>query len=183
VDTRFSAHNTHLEDPGSFVERDPHLKQLRKKLLVYRSPLLDRLPRHQPGIYTIGGGRQVGKTTLMKQWMAELLQSGVAPERIVYLTGELIDDHHSLVRLITETVDEMPNIDLRYLLLDEVTYIRDWDKGIKYLADVGMLENVVMFLTGSDLVIIKEARMRFPGRRALRTPWIFISTRLVFSKQ
>lgn len=97
--------------------------------------------------------------------MADLLQSGVVPKRIVYLTGELIDDHHSLVRLVTETLDEMSNINLLYLLLDEVTYIRGWDKGIKYLADAGTLENVVMLLTGSDLVIIKEARMRFPGRR------------------
>lgn len=99
----------------------------------------------------------------MKQWMAELLQSGVAPKRIAYLTGELIDDHHTLVRLITETLNEMPVTDVCYLILDEVTYIRDWDKGIKYLADAGTLENVVMLLTCSDLVIIKEARMRFPG--------------------
>ena len=165
MDVRFFPHNTHLDDPGSFVERDPHLRQLRQQSLVHRSHLLDKLPRHQPGIYTIGGGRQIGKTTLMKQWMAELLQSGVAPKRIAYLTGELIDDHHSLVRLVAETPNEMPGTDVCYLLLDEVTYIRDWDKGVKYLADAGMLENVVMFLTGSDLAIIKEARMRFPGRR------------------
>lgn len=165
MDTRFSPHNLHLEDPGLFVKRDPHLRQLQKQLLVHRSCLLGKLPRRQPGIYTIGGGRQVGKTTLIKQWMADLLESGVVPERIVYLTGELIDDHHSLVRLVTETLDEMSNKDLLYLLLDEVTYIRGWDKGIKYLADAGALENVVMLLTGSDLVIIKEARMRFPGRR------------------
>lgn len=165
MDARFSPHNIHLEDPGLFFNRDPHLKKLKKQLLVHRSYLLNKLPRHQPGIYTVGGGRQVGKTTLMKQWMADLLKSGVAPERIVYFTGELIDDQHSLVRLITETLEETPNTDLRYLLLDEITYIRQWDKGIKYLADAGMLENVVMVLTGSDLVIIKEARMRFPGRR------------------
>ncbi len=165
MDIRFFPHNTHLDDPGLFVERDPHLRQLQQQLLVFRSHLLDKLPRHEPGIYTVAGARQIGKTTLMKQWMAELLQSGVAPKRIAYLTGELIDDHHSLVRLVTETLDEMPTADVRYLLLDEVTYIRDWDKGIKYLADAGLLENVVMFLSGSDLVIIKDARMRFPGRR------------------
>jgi len=165
MDIRFFPHNTHLEDPSSFNERDPHLNQLRQQLLVHRSHLLDQLPRHQPGIYTIGGGRQIGKTTLMKQWMAELLQRGVAPKRIAYLTGELIDDHHSLVRLVVETLNEIPSTDVCYLLLDEVTYIRDWDKGVKYLADAGMLENIVMFVTGSDLAIIKEARMRFPGRR------------------
>jgi predicted AAA+ superfamily ATPase len=51
--------------------------------------------------------------------------------------------------------------------LDVVTYIRDWDRGVKYLADAGMLENSVLFLTGSDLVIIQEARMRFPERRGM----------------
>ena len=71
-----------------------------------------------PVIYTIGGGRQIGKTTLMKQWMADLLQSGVVLKCIAYLTGELIDDHHSLVMLLTETLNEMPIIGVRYLLLD-----------------------------------------------------------------
>jgi predicted AAA+ superfamily ATPase len=51
------------------------------------------------------------------------------------------------------------------VLLDEVTYIRDWDKGVKFLADAGFLQNVALVLTGSDSVIIREARMRFPGRR------------------
>ena len=165
MDVRFAPHNAHLEDPALFSKRDPHLKELQKQMLVHRSSLLQKLPRHQPGIYTIGGGRQVGKTTLLKQWMSDLLKSGVAPESIAYITGELIDDHHSLVRLITDILDEMPITGLRYLLLDEITYIRHWDKGIKYLADAGILENTVMLITGSDLVIIQEARMRFPGRR------------------
>jgi len=165
MDIRFSPHNTHLEDPGVFVKRDPHLRQLQQQPLIHHSHLLDQLPCQKPGIYTITGGRQIGKTTLLKQWMADLLRRGVASERIAYLTGELIDDHHSLVRLLTETLNEMPATGSLYLLLDEVTYIRDWDKGVKYLADAGMLENIIVFLTGSDMVIIKEARMRFPGRR------------------
>ena len=165
MDIRFLPHNIHLEDPGLFSSRDPHLQHLQKQSLIHRSELLDLLPRHNPGIYTISGGRQIGKTTLLKQWMNELLESGVAPECIVYFTGELIDDHHSLVRLLTDILNERRTADLSYILLDEVTYIKDWDKGIKYLADAGMLENVALLITGSDLVIIKEARMRFPGRR------------------
>jgi len=165
LDARFLPHNMHFEAPEEFFRNDPYLKALARQALVYRSPLLKELPRSQEGIYTVGGGRQVGKTTLLKQWMADLLKSNVPPELIVYFTGELIDDHHSLVRLIMETLEHMPDTGLRYLLLDEVTYIREWDKGIKYLADAGMLENTVMVVTGSDLVIIQEARMRFPGRR------------------
>lgn len=53
------------------------------------------------------------------------------------------------------------------ILLDEVTYIKNWDKGIKFLADSGELEHTVMVISGSDPTIIKEARTRFPGRRGL----------------
>ena len=159
----FDIHNSHLE--GRFSDLDPHLRRLRNQPLVYRFPLIDRLPHNQPGIYTIGGGRQIGKTTLLKQWMAERLLAGTDPNHIRFLTGELIDDHHTLVRLVSTLCEEMPLQGIRYILLDEVTYIADWDKGIKYLADAGLLEDVVLIATGSDMVVIQEARMRFPGRR------------------
>ena len=167
MDTRFLPHNTHLEKPEIFIKQDPHLKQLNKQALVHRSQLLDQIPRSISGIYTLSGGRQTGKTTLLKQWMAELLESRVPPHSISYMTGELVDDHHSLIRLVTDLLTDMPAKDLKFILLDEVTYIRDWDKGVKYLADAGLLENTVLMITGSDMVIIKEARMRFPGRRGI----------------
>ena len=81
----------------------------------------------------------------------------------------------TLIRLVTNLLTEMPDKDLKFIFLDEVTYIRDWDKGVKYLADAGMLENTVLVITGSDMVIIKEARMRFPGRRGIseeKEKWI-----------
>jgi len=118
MDIRFSPHNTHFESPSVFSNFDPHLRQLRDQALVYRFPLLDHLPDKTPGIYSISGGRQIGKTTLLKLWMAELLQKPVDPARIVYFTGELIDDHHSLVRLVTETLQDMPRGKICYLLLD-----------------------------------------------------------------
>ena len=159
----FQIHNTHLD--GAFSDLDPHLRRLRALPLIYRFPLLDRLPRSQPGIYTVGGGRQIGKTTLLKQWMADLLATGLDPARLRFFTGELIDDHHSLVRLVSTVQRAMPTEGRRYILLDEVTYIAGWDKGIKYLADAGLLEGVVLIATGSDTAVIQEARMRFPGRR------------------
>ncbi len=167
MDIRFSPHNIHLEDPAAFIKQDPHMKQLGRQKLIYHSPLLDKIPRSIPGIYTISGGRQIGKTTLLKQWMSRLLEGRVEPGAIAYFTGELIDDHHSLVRLLTDWIHETPDTDILYILLDEVTYINNWDRGVKYLADAGMLENVALVITGSDLSIIKEARMLFPGRRGV----------------
>jgi uncharacterized protein len=167
MDSRLLPHNTHIENPDTFSDLDPQLRLLSRQPFVFHSPLLEQIPRNEPGIYTLTGGRQTGKTTLLKQWMVKLMASRVAPENIAYITGELIDDHHSLIKIISESAREMPESHLNFILLDEVTYIRHWDQGIKYLADAGMLENVILVITGSDLVIIKEARMRFPGRRGL----------------
>ena len=165
MDVRFRPHNAHLDAPGSFADLDPHLRFLQAQILVHRSALLDRLPRDEAGIFSVGGGRQIGKTTLLKQWMAELLQEGVAPQCLRFVTGELIDDHHALVQLLSTMAADMPADQFKYILLDEVTYVRDWDKGIKFLADAGLLEKTALVITGSDLLVIQEARMRFPGRR------------------
>ncbi|MCK4413586.1 MAG: ATP-binding protein [Candidatus Eisenbacteria sp.] len=165
MDPRFLPHNAHLEDPERFRLLDPQLRALRSLPLVHRFGLLDRIPTDTPGIYSITGGRQIGKTTLLKQWMAELLDAGVSAKRIAYFTGELIDDHHSLVRIISEHLQQTPPEAMRYLLLDEITYVREWDKGVKYLADTGLLNQAMVILTGSDSVIIRDARTRFPGRR------------------
>ncbi len=165
MDSRFLPHNAHINDPDRFQDIDPQLRQLKRQPYVHSPALLNDLPRNIPGIYTLGGGRQIGKTTLLKQWMVLLLAEGVAPTAIVFFSGELIDDHHALLRLLQTQLAAMPESHLRYLLLDEVTYIKDWDKAVKYAADAGLLEGVVLLLTGSDLALIQEARMRFPGRR------------------
>jgi predicted AAA+ superfamily ATPase len=184
MDVRFTPHNLHLESPDLFAGQDPHLKVLNRQPLVYRFPLIDRLPTRLPGIYTISGGRQIGKTTLLKQWMAHLLQTGVPPRAIAFFTGELIDDQHALVRLISEHLQDVGGLQngLRYLVLDEVTYTQFWDKGVKFLADSGALENVVLVLSGSDMAIIREARMRFPGRRGMADQVDFLLYPLSFSE-
>lgn len=164
-DPQFTIHNTHLESVDVFERRDPQLKALGKQKYVYQPPLLAKLPKDVPGIYTISGGRQIGKTTLSKQWMLVLLEQGVTPESIAYFTGETIVDHLSLIRQLQTHLGTMPQDSMRYVIVDEVTYIINWDMGVKFLADAGLLENVVLIITGSDLAIIQEARMRFPGRR------------------
>ena len=165
MDIRFQPNNSHLDNAASFAKIDPHLKRLYVQKYVYQSALLNELPTDIPGILTLSGGRQVGKTTLLKQWMEKLLQSGVAPEAICFFSGELIGDNQTLYSVMKSQLSRMPANGLKYFILDEVTDIEDWDKTVKYLADTGELSQVVLVLSGSDLVLIQEARKRFPGRR------------------
>lgn len=57
MDTRFLAHNTHLEDPKHFMEHDPQLRRLKTQRYIHQPALLEILPFDVPGIYTLGGGR------------------------------------------------------------------------------------------------------------------------------
>jgi hypothetical protein len=85
MDIRFAPHNLHLESPDQFFSQDPHLKVLSRQPLVWEFPLILGLSVQVPGIYTVSGGRQVGKTTLLKQWMAHHLKTGVHPHAIAFL--------------------------------------------------------------------------------------------------
>ena len=165
MDPRFLPHNSHLADHGRFEETDPQLRHLAGRPLQHRSSLLGRLPASVPGIYSLGGGRQTGKSTLLKQWMADRMRNGVPPAAIAYFSGELIDDHHSLLLHMEEHLAAALEEQFNYLIVDEVTYIRDWDRAVKYAADAGRLARTALMLTGSDLAFIQDARMRFPGRR------------------
>lgn len=98
-DTVFAPNNLHRKGIALFRKSDPQLRKLAAFPFIHKSELMDEIPSDIPGIYTVGGGRQVGKTTLLKQWMLKLLESSKDPSDIWYITGELINDHHQLVRI------------------------------------------------------------------------------------
>lgn len=165
-DPRLLPHNLHWQGAASFPERDPTLLRMRSQPYVFRPWLLDALPHDTPGIYTLVGGRQVGKSTLCKQFLAERLAAGVAPERLAYVTCEPFVDAEELRRVLTDLLGELsPAREPCWLLLDEVTYVDGWDRVVKFLADAGLLDTCFLLATGSDRVLIEDSLKRLPGRR------------------
>ncbi len=61
-----------------------------------------------------------------------------------------------------------------------MTYVREWDRAIKFLADKGFFRKGSVVLTGSDTVLLKEAMMRFPGRRGMASQTDFHLSPLSF---
>ena len=163
-------HNLHqVEGPDSFGKRDPTLRRIASEPLRFVSPLVGAMPLGKPGTYTLVGGRQVGKTTILKQSMLALLDAGTDPAHITYLTGEVIPDDTILRRELVEACG--PPERESFVFLDEVTYVRDWDRAVKFLADAGALEKTALVLSGSDLILIQDALKRLPGRRG-RAPHV-----------
>ena len=118
-------------------------------------------------IRTLRGPRQVGKTTLVKLMMKNLLESGIEGRRIFYWSCDLVEGPKELVSLLESYIDTTRNIfqNRLYVFIDEISNVRDWQKGIKFLYDAGKLKNISMLLTGSHSLDIKAASERLPGRR------------------
>ena len=166
ADPRLQPHNLHWLEASTFAERDPTLVRMRSQPFVFRPALLDRLPHDTPGIYTLVGGRQVGKSTLCKQFLADRLAAGVAPQRLAYVTCEPFVDAEELRRVLTDLLAELcPAREPCWLLLDEVTYVDGWDRIVKFLADAGQLDTCFLLATGSDRLLIEDSLKRLPGRR------------------
>lgn len=162
---QFAAHNLFRKDVSLFLKNDPQLSMLDDLPFVFESPLEERIPLSTPGIYILTGGRQVGKSTLVKQIIRNLLGKEIAPELIFYLPCDTIETFDGLMFHIESFKEELAGRRPFFLFIDEITYVKNWDRAIKALADEGLFRNGSVLITGSDSVILKEAMMRFPGRR------------------
>lgn len=121
-------------------------------------------------VYTVRGPRQVGKTTLIKLMIRDLLRSGVEPRRILYSSCDLVADPKDLVSLIDSYIRYARMTDAGktsrlYIFLDEISSVKNWQNAIKHLVDGGRLKNATIVLTGSHTIDIRKSSERLPGRR------------------
>ena len=159
--------NPWWRDPKAIL-KDKYIMALDKSKVRW-DPRLKYKFDFTDAIYTLRGPRQVGKTTLLKDIIRYLLRSRVPPRNIFYYTCDLIDNPKALVETISSylTFPRLSPKQRAYLLLDEVSSIKDWQKAIKHLADTGKLTRTTLILTGSHTLDIKKASEKLPGRRGL----------------
>ncbi|ABE52723.1 Hypothetical protein Mbur_1840 [Methanococcoides burtonii DSM 6242] len=117
-------------------------------------------------VYTLRGPRQVGKTTLCKTLIQDLLTEN-DPKSIFYYSCDLVSNEKELFDVIHQYMDWSSAFDLnrKYLFLDEISSVKNWEKGLKHLIDTAALKNTSIMLTGSHSIDIKKSIERLPGRR------------------
>lgn len=177
----FQIHNLFRESPERFYREDPHLRRAALQPFSYVSPLINAPEFLEPGILMITGGRQVGKTTCLKQFIVKLLNEGkLRPDHISFMTGELIRDDDELRREIVSELEGKSG--WQVIVVDEIGYVKDWDKAVKFLADAGSLQTATLILSGSDSAILREAMKRFAGRRGRSAQVDFVFHPLSFAE-
>lgn len=136
--------------------------------LKYRRPLLEKLLSYLPldRIIVVKGPRRVGKTTLMYQFIDSLIQKGVAPENILYLSFDDIQLRKDLDTIIKNYEKIFKRMILEggevYFFLDEVTFLDDWQFQVKKYFDKKY--PIKFILSGSSSLFIRKGAESLAGR-------------------
>lgn len=160
-----------VDEPGVL----PKLDQLQNAPVVFNQDFgLASLPQ-EPGIIVVRGARQYGKSTWLQQMIRETITS-FGPGTAFYLNGDEIrtaGDLQEEIRLLLPLFRRGAAV--RRLFIDEITAIKDWETGVKILADQGELQHVLLVTTGSQAGDLRHGAERLPGRkgRLARTSYIF----------
>lgn len=115
-------------------------------------------------IIFLTGLRRVGKTTLMKIVIKELLDHNIDKKKILYVS---VDDYLLCKNNIFEILDEYRKIhklkvdEKIYLFLDEITYQKDYHQQLKNLYDK---YNIKIFATSSSSSLLKDKKAFLTGR-------------------
>ncbi len=155
------------------IQRDRHLRALAASPFQRPVPVLDQLQLDAPIVYTLRGPRQVGKTTTVKLLIRKLLEQGIPPTHILYYALDLERDPDQIVDVVRQARLLGPKDDegspgsraQRYILLDEISSVPDWQRAIKYLRDHTAAADDFFLLTGSVAADVRRGAERLPGRR------------------
>jgi hypothetical protein len=147
--------------PGA-IAADPHIRSLQSGPFVWTPPAMSEIPLRPGSVHTLRGPRQVGKTTTAKRLIEQLLQRG--ERRVLYYSFDLETDNAAIPRLIQHAkaaTDFGPGP--WYLFLDEVTAIPEWQRGVKFAWDQGLIREDFVLCTGSSAR--RMGTEQLPGRR------------------
>jgi uncharacterized protein len=166
---QFLRQNRWWADPSA-IYSDRHLVRMREAALSWTPPLPFRTDRDC--IYVLRGARQVGKSTVMKRQISELLAAGWAPRRILYLDAELagLETGRDLVGALRTYLDSERSSTQEAstrcaVFLDEVTRVQNWSGALRGLVDNDELKGVTVVATGSHMRDLRQGGERLPGRR------------------
>ena len=102
----------------------------------------------------------MGKTTYLKLSILDLLEKGINPRNVMYFSCDLLRNYREIIEVI-RTFERL-SMGEKYVFLDEVTFVNEWERAIKFFLDSPLSRNINLYITGSTSAGIK--RESFPGR-------------------
>ena len=148
---------------AQFIQEDVHLKRLKKMSLIHHEKAFLSYD-FEDGVYIVTGPRQIGKSTHLKMLISDRIDDN-NHQQFLYFNCDLLDRKQDIVALVEEYLTEFPSVNRRFILLDEITSVKDSFLAIKFLIDNGVSDNITYILTGSNTIHIRKTGEYLPGRR------------------
>jgi len=134
-------------------------------------PIMKR--EDQWGIIVIRGPRRIGKTTLLKLLIIEILKLGAEPNSIIYISLDIEEIRRALIRgelslraLLSKLItDRKRKYGRAFLFIDEATFYMQWATALKNLVDAHVVgPGVLVMVTGSYSLELSQAKRELEGR-------------------
>jgi len=139
--------------------------------MILRENYLEKLRKSKnlDFIKVITGIRRSGKSTLLKQFQAELIKNGVSSKNIISVNFEDLEsepllDYHRLYKYLTERLNEEDSF---YLFLDEVQQVTNFEKVLNSLF---LKKNVDIYVTGSNAYMLSGELATLLSGRHIEIP-------------
>lgn len=154
--------NPWWSDPTA-IDRDPAIQNMERSRI---KRILGERHHFAAGdrIYTLRGPRRVGKTTLLKTEIMRLLGEGIPPRDVLYYSFEAGGRPADISILLAEYLAMNGGRGRRFVFLDEVAGIRNWERELEKMLECGRLRNCTLVATGSDAAVA-GASAPLRGRR------------------
>jgi len=171
MEERLLFHNPWWSDPTR-IDSDKNIKAIEKTSIKWRQEKVVHFDLEKDAIYTLRGPRQVGKTTLIKKIIKNLLKNSTKPHAIFYYSFDLERRPEDVLRIFQQFLEfsNAYKIPRKYVFLDEITLIKDWQYALKKIIDLGWGEKTSFLLTGSSTIDLRKGTERLPGRRGRAYP-------------
>ena len=149
------------------IKADKNIKEFEEKKYKFFPVVLKNTELKPNNVFTLRGPRQVGKTTIIKLKIKDLLFNEKINENAIFFWNcDELTDFKELSSIIREYLEfsKIRDIKEKYIFLDEISGVKEWQKSIKSLIDSGELKDCCLILTGSNTLDIKYGIERLPGR-------------------
>jgi hypothetical protein len=143
----------------SEIEKDEKVIEALQKKTMVTYKLKDKSNK------IILGPRQVGKTSMLKLLIYDLIiNKNINPLDICYFSCEPLKTKNDIIEVVKEFEKLSPEKSFKYIFLDEITQITEWELAIKFILETRLSREKLLIATGSNALLLKKGSERLPGR-------------------
>ena len=111
-------------------QNDPILLRLKQAQKILKNPVQEKIKLEKERVYILRGPRQIGKTTLVKTIIENLLLERKNPFEIFYFALDIggLRNEEEVFNLLLSYINlaKDKKATSQFIFLDEATYTRDW---------------------------------------------------------